>query len=56
MPKGSLICIGTGIMLGAQLDPLSRNYILQADVVFVLMVDSLTEQWLAEMHPDTRSL
>lgn len=56
MPKGSLICVGTGIMLGAQLDSLSRNYILQADVVFILVADQLTEQWLAEMHPDTRSL
>ncbi|GHG76348.1 hypothetical protein GCM10010919_31140 [Alishewanella longhuensis] len=56
MRKGSLICVGTGIMLGAHLDPLSRNYILQADVVFVLVADLLTERWLAEMHTDTRSL
>lgn len=56
MTQGSLICLGTGIMLGAHLDPLSRNYIAAADVVFVLMADALTEQWLLEMHPDARSL
>lgn len=56
MREGSLICVGTGIMLGAHLDPLSRNYILEADVIFVLMADALTEQWLLQMHPDARSL
>lgn len=56
MSKGSLICLGTGIMLGAHLDPLSRNYINEADVVFMLVADALTEQWLQQMHPDTRSL
>jgi len=56
MREGSLICVGTGIMLGAHLDPLSRNYLLEADVVFVLMADALTEQWLLQMHPDARSL
>lgn len=56
MSKGSLICLGTGIMLGAHLDPLSRNYINEADVVFMLVADALTEQWLQQLHPDTRSL
>lgn len=56
MPKGSLVCLGTGIMLGAHLDPLSRNYITEADVVFILVADALTEQWLQHMHSDTRSL
>ncbi|WP_333609033.1 SAM-dependent methyltransferase [Arsukibacterium sp.] len=56
MQQGSLICVGTGIMLGAHLDPLSRNYIEQADVVFMLMADAMTEQWLLQMHPDVRSL
>lgn len=56
MRQGSLICVGTGIMLGAHLAPLSRNYIHEADVLFVLMADALTEQWLLDMHPNARSL
>lgn len=54
--SGQLVCLGTGMTLGAHLTPLSRNYILQADVVFHLAASSAEALWLQEMHPDVRSL
>jgi uncharacterized protein YabN with tetrapyrrole methylase and pyrophosphatase domain len=54
--KGSLVCVGLGIMLGAHLGPRSRGYIEQAEVVFAAVSDPLVELWLQDMHPDVRSL
>jgi uncharacterized protein YabN with tetrapyrrole methylase and pyrophosphatase domain len=54
--KGSLVCVGTGITLGSHISPLSRSYIEQADVVFVLVADGITEQWVEQMNADVRSL
>lgn len=56
MSNGSLICVGTGMTLGAHITPVSRNYIEQADVVFVLTADGLTEQWIMQMNQNVRSL
>lgn len=54
--RGSLACVGLGMMLGAHLTPRARNTIEQADVVFVLASDGLVERWVEGMHPDVRSL
>ncbi|OEY71037.1 hypothetical protein BI198_09610 [Rheinheimera salexigens] len=56
MQKGSLVCVGTGMTLGAHISPISRSHIEQADVVFVLVSDGVTEQWISQMNPDVRSL
>ncbi|MEE2023778.1 SAM-dependent methyltransferase [Alkalimonas mucilaginosa] len=56
MQQGSLVCVGTGMTLGSHISPLSRNYIEQADVVFVLVADGITEQWIESMNSDVRSL
>jgi hypothetical protein len=56
MSRGSLTCVGLGMMLGAHLSPRSKAYIEQADVVFVLVSDPLVELWVQEMRPDMRSL
>ena len=53
--KGSIVCVGGGMTIGAHLTPRNRNYIEQADVVFVAGHHAF-ELWLAEMHPDVRSL
>jgi precorrin-6B methylase 1 len=53
---GSLVCIGIGMTLGSHLTPLARNCIKRADVVFAAVSDALTEAWIAQMHPDVRSL
>lgn len=54
--KGSLVCIGLGMMLGAHLGPRARAQIEQSDVVFVAASDPLVELWVQSMHPDVRSL
>ncbi len=54
--RGSLACVGVGMMLGAHLGPRARNYIEQADVVFAAVSDALVELWVQQMHPDVRSL
>lgn len=54
--KGSLACVGVGMMLGAHLGPRSRACIEQADVVFALVSDPIVELWVQELRPDMRSL
>jgi uncharacterized protein YabN with tetrapyrrole methylase and pyrophosphatase domain len=54
--SGSLVCVGTGMMLGAHISPRSRSYIEQADVVFAAVSDPVVELWLQEMNRDVRSL
>ncbi|WP_337840834.1 SAM-dependent methyltransferase [Rheinheimera sp.] len=54
--KGSLVCVGTGMMMAAHITPLSQSYIQQADVVFALMSHGVVEKWLDSLHPDVRSL
>jgi len=54
--QGSIVCLGIGITLGSHLTQLARNYIEQADVVFLLVSDGIVEQWVCEMNEDTRSL
>lgn len=53
---GSLVCVGTGMTLGAHISPIAKSYIEQADVVFSLMSTGITERWLDEMHHNVRSL
>lgn len=54
--KGSLACVGLGMMLGAHLSPRSRACIEQAEVVFALVSDPIVELWVQELRPDMRSL
>lgn len=54
--RGSLACVGLGMMLGAHLAPRARRTIETAEVVFVHASDAIVEQWVARMHPDVRSL
>ncbi|WP_239882770.1 SAM-dependent methyltransferase [Shewanella sp. Isolate7] len=54
--KGSLVCVGTGLNLGGQITVLSKSYIELADVVFSLVPDAFSLQWLQKMNSDVRSL
>lgn len=54
--RGSLACVGTGMMLGAHMGPRARSTIEQADVVFAAVSDPLVELWVQQMHLDVRSL
>ncbi|WP_440874091.1 SAM-dependent methyltransferase [Thalassotalea sp. PLHSN55] len=54
--SGSLVCVGTGMTLGAHISPICRSYIENADIVFSLMSNGIVERWVEEMHQDVRSL
>lgn len=54
--SGSLVCVGIGMTLGSHITPLARSYIDNSDVVFTGLSDGIIELWLAQMHPDVRSL
>jgi uncharacterized protein YabN with tetrapyrrole methylase and pyrophosphatase domain len=54
--SGSLVCVGTGMLLGGHISPVATSYIKQADVVFSLMSTGITERWIEEMRNDVRSL
>ena len=54
--RGSLVCVGVGMTLGAHLAPRARSHIEQADVVFSAMSDPIVELWVQGMNPDVRSL
>lgn len=54
--RGSLVCVGVGMTLGAHLAPRARSHIEQADVVFSAMSDPIVELWVQGMNADVRSL
>ena len=54
--SGSLVCVGTGITLGAHISPIAKSHIEQAEVVFSLMSNGFAGRWLEEMNADVRSL
>jgi len=54
--KGSIVCVGIGMTLGSHLSPLSRSYIIEADIVFVLVSDGIVEKWITEMNKSVKSL
>ncbi|NVK54432.1 MAG: hypothetical protein HWE26_02350 [Alteromonadaceae bacterium] len=53
--SGSLVCVGPGMILGAHITERCRNYIEQADVVF-MSCHPLVESWIASMNKDVHSL
>ena len=54
--KGSLVNVGLGMTLGSHITPLSRNFIEQADVVFVAASNQLVEEWVKTMNDQVVSL
>lgn len=54
--KGQLICVGTGMTLGAHISPVSRHHIENADKVYYLMSNTLVEQWVESMNSNCESL
>ncbi|GAB2682626.1 SAM-dependent methyltransferase [Aliiglaciecola aliphaticivorans] len=53
---GSIVCVGLGMILGSHIAPLSRQFVEQADVVFMSVTDPLTEAWVEKMNPNCHSL
>ena len=54
--SGSLVCVGTGMTLGAHISPIAKSHIEQADLVFSLMANGFAEKWLEGMNDDVRTL
>jgi uncharacterized protein YabN with tetrapyrrole methylase and pyrophosphatase domain len=54
--KGSLVNVGLGMTLGSHITPISRNYIEDADVVFVAASNNLVEEWVKTMNKNVKSL
>ncbi|GAK33878.1 tetrapyrrole (Corrin/Porphyrin) Methylases [alpha proteobacterium Q-1] len=52
---GSLVAVGTGMMLGAQISPIAKTEIMRAEKVFSL-VDGIAEKWLEQLSPHLESL
>jgi precorrin-6B methylase 1 len=46
---GSLVCVGTGMLLGGHLTPRARHEIEHADVVYGNLSDGLVERWVEEL-------
>ncbi len=51
-----LTCVGTGIRLAGHVSKLSESLIRSADIVYCLMPDTLQENWLRGINPNTHSL
>ena len=53
---GSLVCVGTGMTLGAHITPIARSHIENADIVYCSAATSLMEEWIMSMNTNTISL
>lgn len=56
MKQGNIVCVGLGMVLGAHISPLCRNFIAQADIVFIGASEKLVELWVTELNANTISL
>lgn len=54
--KGQLICVGTGMTLGAHITPVARKHIEQADIVFHLPASGAETLWVAQMNANVHNL
>lgn len=54
--RGQIVCVGTGMTLGAHMSPRCRSYIESADVVFAGVAHQFTELWLKELNANVISL
>ncbi len=54
--KGKLVCVGTGMKLGADLTPIAKKYIEQSDVVFSCVSSGIVELWLEGLNSNFVSL
>ncbi|WNC67743.1 SAM-dependent methyltransferase [Thalassotalea nanhaiensis] len=50
--KGSLVCVSTGMQLGAHISPISQSHIENADIVFAVMSDGIMQKWVEGMNPN----
>ncbi|MEC8418445.1 MAG: SAM-dependent methyltransferase [Pseudomonadota bacterium] len=53
---GSLVCVGTGMMVGAHMSPLCQSHIEQADIVFVCVAEHYMEAWIMSLNVNAVNL
>ena len=53
--QGQIVCVGTGMIIGAHMAPRCRSYIEQADVVFS-SCHAMMQSWLEQLNVHTHSL
>lgn len=53
--KGSIVVVGTGMIIGSHISIRCKNHITQADVVFS-SAHPLMQTWLEQLNPNTRCL
>lgn len=56
MPRGSLVVVGTGIRLRAQITLEAQQWIEIADKVLFVVADFAVDEWIRQLHPDAESL
>ena len=54
--KGSLVCVGLGMTLGAHITPASLNQIKSADIVFIAASHGVVEKWVESYNANCESL
>lgn len=54
--KGSLVVVGTGIKVAADITIRAHSYIQKADVVFYIVPDKMSKQWLSSLNENTQDL
>lgn len=54
--KGSLVCVGLGMTLGAHLTPAALSRLQNADVVFIGASSGIVEEWVKSINPNSISL
>jgi len=54
--RGSLVVVGTGILLGGHITAEAEAYIRQAEQVYYVVVDEAAAYWLHSLNPSARSL
>ncbi|MGB0835824.1 MAG: SAM-dependent methyltransferase [Psychrobium sp.] len=50
--KGSLVVVGTGILIGGDISVRGRAQISQADQVFFTVPDEISKQWIKSLNPN----
>lgn len=54
--SGSLVVVGTGIKVAGDITVHSQAQIIQADIVFYVVPDKMSKQWLASLNSNTVDL
>ena len=54
--KGSLVVVGTGIKVAADITARAHSYIKKADIVFYIVPNKISKQWLSSLNENTHDL